>query len=105
MLDKSFKRADLSIMHQSWSSFFKLRRGVEEKMDDYVDRFERKMAKSNRYGIVLPNKVLAMELIDAAKLSEKEIQIVLTGVLGCPCMYKDFFWIGWDLIGKPKDIF
>ena len=79
-LDKSFKSDHLTIMHQSWSSFIKLRRGMEEKMDDYVDRFERKMAELKRDGTVLPNKVLAMQLIDTSKLSEKEIQIVLTGV-------------------------
>ena len=79
-LGKSCKRDDLTIMHQSWSSFIKLRRGIEEKMDDFDDRFEKMMAELNRGGTVLPNKVLAVQLIDAAKLSEKEIQIVLTGV-------------------------
>ena len=53
---------------------------MEEKMDDFDDRFEKMMAELNRDGTVLPNKVLAVQLIDAAKLSEKEIQIVLTGV-------------------------
>ena len=57
-----------------------MRRGTEEKMDDYVDRFERKMAELKRDDIVLPSKALAMQIFDAAKLSDKEIQIALTGV-------------------------
>ena len=35
---------------------------MEEKMNDYVDRFERKMAELKRDSIVLPNKVLALQL-------------------------------------------
>ena len=27
-----------------------------------------------------------------------------SSLLGCPCICKKFFGIGWDLIGKPKDI-
>ena len=49
-------------------------------MDDYVDIFERTVAELERDGIVLPNKVLAMQLIDSAKLTDKESQIILTGV-------------------------
>ena len=33
-LDKSFKRDDFTIIRQSWSSFIKLRRAIEEKMED-----------------------------------------------------------------------
>ena len=57
-LDKSFKRDESTVMHQSWSSFIKLRRGMEEKVVDYYDRFERKMAELKRDGTVLSNRVL-----------------------------------------------
>ena len=77
--EKSFKRGDLTIMHQSWSSFVKLRRGIGEKIDYYVG-IEKKMAELKRGSIVLPSEVLAMQLFDAAKVSNKEIQIVFTGV-------------------------
>ena len=79
-LDKSFKSDDLTLMHKSWSSFINLKRASSESMDSYIDMFERKIAELKRDGIDLPQKVLAMQLIDAANLEPKDVQMVLTGV-------------------------
>ena len=40
-------------------------------MDSYIDMFERKISELKRDGIDLPQKVLAMQLIDAANLEAK----------------------------------
>ena len=80
LLDKSFKSDDLTLMHKSWTSFINLRRSTSESMDSYIDQFERRIAELKREGIDLPQKVLAMQLIDAANLEAKDIQMVLTGV-------------------------
>ena len=80
VLDKSFKSDDLTLMHKSWTSFINLKRSQSESMDSYIDQFERRIAELKREGIDLPQKVLAMQLIDAANLEAKDVQMVLTGV-------------------------
>ena len=80
VLDKSFKSDDLTLMHRSWSSFINLKRGADESMDSYIDTFERKVSELKRDGIDLPEKVLAMQLLDAANIDAKDAQMVLTGV-------------------------
>ena len=45
-----------------------------DKMDEFITKFEKKLADLIRCGIV----VLAMQIIDAPNITDKEKQIVLT---------------------------
>ena len=49
-------------------------------MDEFIIKFEKKVADLIRCGIDLPPVVLAMQIIDAANITDKEKQIVLTAV-------------------------
>ena len=49
-------------------------------MDEYIGLFERKVGELKKRGIVLPDVVLAMQLLDSSALEQKDKQIVLTAV-------------------------
>ena len=82
LLDKTFKKDDLTLLHKAWSLFIHMSRRKEEKVDDYICRYETKMVELKRElkDQDLPVKVYAMQLIDSSLLSEKERQLVLTGI-------------------------
>lgn len=79
-LDKSFKKDDLTLMHQSWSEFIRFKRDDGEDINEFLNKYERKAAALRRDKIVLPESVLAMQLIDSANMDRKEVQMVLTAV-------------------------
>ena len=80
MLDRSFKKDDLSIVCEVWSAFIHMIREPIDKMDEFTTKFEKKVVDLIRCGIDLPQVVLAMQIIDAANITDKEKQIVLTVV-------------------------
>ena len=80
VLDRSFKKDDLSIVCGVWSTFIHMIREPFDKMDEFITKFEKKVADLIRCGIDLPQVVLAMQIIDAANITDKEKQIVLTAV-------------------------
>ena len=49
-------------------------------MDEYIGLFERKVGELKKEGIVLPDVVLAMQLLDSSVLEQKDKQLVLTAV-------------------------
>ena len=51
-----------------------------DKMDEFITKFVKKVADLIRCGIDLPQVVLATQIIDAANITDKEKQIVLTAV-------------------------
>ena len=51
-----------------------------DKMDEFITKFEKTVADLIRCGTDLPQLVLAMQIIDAANITDKEKQIVLTAV-------------------------
>ena len=79
VLDKAFKKDDLTLLHQSWRKFIQYRRS-DESIDDFLNTYEKNVAGLKRDGTALPDSVLGMQLIDAANLSENQVQLVLTAV-------------------------
>ena len=55
-------------------------RELFDKMDEFITKFEKKVADLIRCGIDLPQVVLAMQTIDAANITDIEKQIVLIAV-------------------------
>ena len=51
-----------------------------DKMDEFITKFEKKVADLIRCGTDLPQVVLAMQIVVAANITDKEKQIVLTAV-------------------------
>ena len=80
VLDRSFKKDDLSIVCEVWSTFIHMIRKPFDEVDEFIAKFEKKIADLIRCGIDLPQVVLAMQITDAANITDTEKQIVLTAV-------------------------
>ena len=80
VLDKIYKRDDLSLTFETWSTFVKLRKKDTDSMAQFITNYERKMNELKRDGIVLPETVLALQLPKSVYLVRKERQLLLTVV-------------------------
>ena len=79
-LDMCFKADDLIQLHSSWRYFINLKKNQGESIDDFIIRYEKSVAELKRDGIVLPEEIYAMQLIDSVNISEKDVNIILTGI-------------------------
>ena len=80
VLDKWYKKDDLSVVCEAWSSYKNLQKKDDESMDQFLNEYEKRVKELKKEGITLPEVVLAMQLIDSAGLDKKDKQIVLTAV-------------------------
>ena len=80
VLDKTFKDDDLTVVYETWKTFKNFEKKENDTMDNYISEYDRCVKELKRNGIKLPEVVLAMQVLDGAKLDQKEKQIVLTAV-------------------------
>ncbi|PIK35988.1 hypothetical protein BSL78_27179 [Apostichopus japonicus] len=80
VLDKFYKKDDLSTVCETWCSYKNLKKTSGETMEEFLNEYEKKVKELKKEGVTLPEVVLAMQLIDGAGLDKKEKQIVLTAV-------------------------
>ena len=80
ILDKWFKKDDLSIVCETWGAYKSLLKKESDTMDQFLNEYEKKVKELKKQGITLPEVVLAMQLLDSAGLDKKDKQIVLTAV-------------------------
>ena len=70
----------LSLTFETWSTFSKLRKTDTDSMAQFITNYDRKVNKLKRDGTVLPETVLALQLLESVYLERKERQLVLTAV-------------------------
>ena len=80
VLDKWFKKDDLSVVCETWCAYKSLMKKESDSMDQFLNEYEKRVKELKKQGITLPEVVLAMQLIDGAGLDKKDKQIVLTAV-------------------------
>ena len=80
ILDKYYKKDDLSVVCEAWSCYKNLTKKDTDSMDQFLNEYEKKVKELKKEGVVLPTVVMAMQLIDSAGLDKKDKQIVLTAV-------------------------
>ena len=81
VLDKVYKKDDLSLTFETLSTFIRLRRKDTDNMVKYFTNYDRKVSELKRDGIELPETVLAFQLLESVCLEKKERQLlVLTAV-------------------------
>ena len=80
ILDKFYKKDDLSVVCETWSRYKNLMKKESETMDQFLNEYEKNVKELKKEGITLPEVVLAMQLIDGAGLDKQDKQIVLTAV-------------------------
>ena len=79
VLDKIYKRDDLSLTFETWSTFIKLRKWDTGSMAQFITTYDRKV-NFKRDDIVLPKTLLALQLLERVYLERNERQFVLTAV-------------------------
>ena len=80
ILDKFFKKDDLSVVCEAWCRYKNLVKGENDTMDQFLNDYEKNIKELKKEGVTLPEVVLAMQLIDSAGLSKQDKQMVLTAV-------------------------
>ena len=66
-------------MCENWTNFVRYHKEAET-MDQFILEYEKNCSKLKRHGIELPQVVLAVQMLEASRLGQKERQLVLTGV-------------------------
>ena len=79
-LDKEYKKEEIAEVYDAWSKFDKLNRSSGETMENYLREFDKCQKQIKKFGIEMPDPVLAFQLLDYSGISQSEKQIVLTGV-------------------------
>ena len=79
-LDKYYKKDDISSVFEAWTSFKVFSRGQNETIQQFLNNYDQQINELKKQNIVLPQVVLALQLLDCAKLEKKETQIVMTAV-------------------------
>ena len=80
VLGKVYKKDDLSLTFETWSTFIRLRRKDTDNIVQYITNYDRKVSELKRDGTELPETVLAFQLLESVFLEKKERQLVLTAV-------------------------
>ena len=64
---------------ETWSTFIRLRKDTDN-IAQFITNYDRKVNELKRDGIVLPETVLFLQLLESVYLERKERQLVLTAV-------------------------
>ena len=75
-----YKRDDLSLTFETWSTLIKFRKKDTDSMAQFITNYDRKVNELKRDSIVLPETVLALQLLESVYLERKKRQLVLTAV-------------------------
>ena len=76
-LDFVFKKDDEIFIFEIYNDFETFKRPLKCSLPNYVSKFEFKYSRIKRLGIVLSDKLLAVELIKKANLNEEEEELVI----------------------------
>ena len=75
-----YEKDSLSDGFEKYIAFERFRRNQGKSIQEFIPEWTTAYKKAKNIGCVLPDKVLAFKLLDAANLSQLERNLVLTGV-------------------------
>ena len=75
-----YEKDSLSDGFEKYIAFERFRRSQGKSIQEFIPEWTTAYKKAKNIGCVLPDKVLALKLLDAANLSQLERNLVLTGV-------------------------
>ena len=78
--DSQFQKDALCEVYERFTIFDRYQREPKQKMEDFVLEFEKLYNRIKQKEMELPDPVLGFKILDAAKLSHHDRQLVLTGV-------------------------
>ena len=79
-LESIYKKDDMADSFEKYCTFEKREKRRDEKIPEFIADWETLYAKTQKQGCTLTDMVLAFKLLKACKLSEMEVNLVLTGV-------------------------
>lgn len=79
VLDKYYKKDDISSMFEAWTAFKTFTRG-ESSIHQFLNEYDKQISLLKKQDITLPQVVIALQLLDCANLDQKERQIIMTAV-------------------------
>ena len=79
-LDKCFKKDDLGAASEAYFEYINYKRASGQKMADYINESDKKIAQLKRRRIILPEIVLAMQLLHSSGLPKHDQTLVKTAV-------------------------
>ena len=80
LLDKWYKKDDLTGAYEAWRNFDTYTKGKEVTMEAYILGYQIKCKALSKHRIEIPKCVLAFKLLDCAGLELRDKQLVLTAV-------------------------
>ena len=80
IIELHFGKPEIQKIWDIWTDYKYLKKIETESINDYVLRFEKVNVKLNLLKQAIPNKILAIDLIDGANLSSEEKRIIAVKV-------------------------
>ena len=80
LLDKTFRKDDVSVMMKSWSDFINIKRRDGEEMNSYLERCDQSNGDLKTSKITLPETVLALHMLERSSLDVNDKKLVMTGI-------------------------
>ena len=80
LLDKTFRKDDVSVMMKSWSDFINIKRREGEEMNSYLERCDQSNGDLKTSKITLPETVLALHMLERSSLDVNDKKLVMTGI-------------------------
>ena len=74
VLDKIFLEDDLISLYETWKTFTHFVK-TNQTIEEFIDLFDQNIKKLKLKGIELPQKVLALQILDAAKLEQMSVEL------------------------------
>ena len=68
-LDRTYKKDDMNKVCEVWTEFNNMKRN-NDNMEDYITKYDKKVSELKHLKIVLPEAVLAMQLLNGAEINE-----------------------------------
>jgi len=80
VLDKRFKEDDLAIKKKAWNRFVNLKRGKEQDIDTFIDKFDEACSNLRKAGRALDDETYALQLMESSNLTEDLSHLVISGI-------------------------
>ena len=79
-MDGMFKKDELMTAYETHAEFHAFERKKDQKLQDFLIEFDKLYNRSAQYDMTLSSSVLCFRLLDKARLSDSDRQLIMTGI-------------------------
>ena len=80
VLDKRFKEDDLALKKKAWNHFVNLKRGTDQDIDEFIDKFDEACSNLRKAGRDLDDETYALQLMESSNLTDDLSHLVISGI-------------------------